>query len=239
MCPGCRAAPPDAAPPDRRAFLRGVGVALLGSLALPALACGRDVDVPPDEAGPERARGATLTRPLVLPWGEDAVLVAAPLRERPAAYVSRALQRVYVDHDLRDRVTLALGAHISVSTGLWRIPLPGDPLRMPIPPGDRAREFEEQPISAWDPSSAPAEGDMRLSSGRPESVTLELRCAPISTTRAWCSGGPWRLWRCGPVGPELCREVLAEVGRAVRHADRTCAGPGAPARCLTWTAPGP
>ena len=175
----------------------------------------------------------------MLPWEEDAVLVAAPLRERPAAYVSRGTQRVFVDHDFRDRVTLALGAHISVSTGLWRIPLLGDPLRMPIPPGDRAREFEEQPISAWDPSSAPADGDMRLSFGRTESVTLELRCAPISTTRAWCSGGPWRLRRCGPVGPELCREVLGEVGRAVRHEDRTCAEPGTPVRCATWTAPEP
>jgi len=222
---------------DRRSFLRRVGVATLSLAGLGGAACGPESRVGRRRSGPEEgAPDDALQRPIVLPFGEDGIVVPAPAVELPVAYVSRALGRVYVAHDLRDRAALALAAHISVSTGVWRIPLPGDPVRRPIQPGDAAREFEEYPLRSWDPGSAPAEGDARLRLGRLEVVGIELACEAVQGTDEWCRGGPWNVRRCAPGGDQLCREILAEVGTASLWRDGRCADGPRQVRCLTWTA---
>lgn len=223
--------------PDRRSFLRQVGVTTLSLAWLGGAGCGRESRAGRQRSGPEAgAPDGALQRPIVLPFGDDGIVVSAPTAELPVAYVSRALGRVYVAHDLRDRAALALAAHISVSTGVWRIPLPGDPVRRPIQPGDAEREFEEAPLRSWDPGSAPAEGDARLRLGRIEVVGIELACEAVQGTDAWCRGGPWNVRRCAPGGDRLCREILAEVGAASLWSDRRCADGPRQVRCHTWTA---
>jgi len=152
------------------------------------------------------------------------------------AYVSRALGRVFVDHELRDRAALVLAAHISVSTGVWRIPLPGDPVRTPLQPGDAAREFDEHPLRAWDPRSAPAEGDIRVRLGRIEVTRVVLGCEAVSGTETWCRGGPWDVPRCAPGGERPCREILGALGVARLSNERRCTETTRAVRCLTWSA---
>ncbi|HET9947796.1 MAG TPA: hypothetical protein VFQ22_02605 [Longimicrobiales bacterium] len=223
---------------SRRSFLRRAGAAVLGA-PLGALACrGEAPGVAESREGAHAASGGgaalQVTRPVLLPFGEGAVHVLAPPHELPVAYVSMATRRLFVDHDYRDQVYWDLRAHISVSTGVWRIPLVGDPPTMPVMPGDTLREFEELTMRNWDPRTPPAEGDIRILRGSPEPRTLELACAPLSGGGAWLSGGPWELRRALRAGPELCREDFTEIGTATRFADRECAGTGTPVRVLTW-----
>ena len=107
---------------DRRTFLRRAATAGMVAPAIPVLGC-----VPEGVPENHQAAGAdpAMDRPILLPWARDAVRVAAPMAELPMAYVSRDLQRVFIDHAFRGRVQVALAAHISVSSGLWRIPLLG------------------------------------------------------------------------------------------------------------------
>jgi hypothetical protein len=224
---------------DRRSFLREAGACAVSLGCLVGCSSGPESRTDPGEGSagegePPRQGGSR--RPIVLPFGDDAILAAAPLDELPAAYVSRAQGRVYVDRELRDRAALALAAHISVSTGVWRIPLPGDPVRTPIQPGDAAREFDERPLRAWDPRSEPAEGDTRLRLGRIQVVRVTLECEAVSGTDAWCRGGPWDVPRCTPGGERLRREILGELGRARLWTDRRCAASSRAVRCLTWRA---
>ena len=100
----------------------------------------------------------SITRPVLLPWADDAVRIAAPLSEPPLAYVSRESLKVYVDWTAREEIRGALVAHISVSSGLWRIPLPGDDLAIPVDAGDELREFEETHLGEWNPTMPPALG---------------------------------------------------------------------------------
>jgi hypothetical protein len=223
---------------DRRSFLRRVGLSVLAAPTLPLLAC-----VPePSEAPRERAfrrespEGGPkqITRPVLLPWGEDGVRIAAPPHEQPAAYVSMGARRVFVDFDFRDQVYWELRAHISVSTGLWRIPLVGDPPKEPITPGDEAREFEEMSIRDWDPRADPAEGDVRILRGRALVTRVDFTCAPLAGGGAWYRAGPWDILQCGDPGETLCREDFLTVGTGVRYADRDCTALVGSVRVLTW-----
>lgn len=218
---------------DRRTFLRRATVAALGIPAL-ASACA------PDEAPPHRAVDAqpgaprTVERPILLPWGPDAVRVEAPPAERPVAYVSFGRKEAYIDLEFRERLQYVLSAHISVSTGHWRIPLPGDSPTIPVQPGDPVREYEEIDMRIWDASMEPGEGDLRVLRGSPEPVTLEVACQPLSGGGAFLSGGPFELQRAGAPNDELCREDLMEIGTGTRFDDRDCTRPLGPARFVTW-----
>jgi len=219
---------------DRRAFLARLGRAGLAVPSLPLLACGRD-------AGPEPMPVGVLdpvNRPILVPWSEGAYRMLAPLRETPMAYVSMARREVFVDLAYRDLASLVLDAHISVSTGLWRIRLPGDPPGEPITPGDALREFEEIDIERWDPTMTPAEGDFRILPGRPAPVRVDFACAPVGVTDDWLSAGPWEILRCDGVGEEACREDFGDIGTAVRHPLRGCAEPGDEVRLLSWACRG-
>jgi hypothetical protein len=223
---------------DRRSFLRRVGLSALAAPTLPLLACVQE----PSDAPPDRAfRGASpeprpreITRPVLLPWGEDGVRIASPPREQPVAYVSMATRQLFVDFEYRDNVYWDLRAHISVSTGFWRIPLVGDPLKEPITPGDELREFEEMSIRDWDPKAEPAEGDVRVMRGLALPTRIDFTCAPLAGGGAWYRAGPWDILQCGEPSEALCREDFLSVGAGARYADRDCTTLVAPVRVLTW-----
>jgi hypothetical protein len=222
---------------DRRTFLRRAASAALAVPAVSMLGC--SADVPVSEPASDVAAGRTLTRPILLPWGPDAVRIAAPPSERPVAYMSRGRMAIYIDRDFRDRLQYVLSAHISVSTGHWRIPLPDDPPRIPVQPGDALREYEEFDLRIWDAEMEPAEGDVRVLRGSAVGVSVEARCESISGGGAWLSGGPWDLLRCGVPNDDLCREDLMEVGTGTRYADRDCTQPTGSVRVVTWASGDP
>lgn len=142
--------------------------------------------------------------------------------QRPVAYVSMATRQVFVDRAYRDRASWLLDAHISVSTALWRIRLPGDSPLTPIPPGDEAREFEERPIGDWDPAVGPEEGDIRIVLGRQTDVVVTLACAPVQGTTDRLTAGELHFARSLGGGEEPVREDFLELGRGRRHRDRDC-----------------
>lgn len=228
---------------DRRTFLRRVGCVGLVAPSF-SLACASG-DRPaaggapdgPDDDGSSTALDP-VTRPVLRPWSNGAVHILSPLDEMPMAYVSMGRREVFVDHAFRDRSNWILEAHISVSTGLWRIPLPGDPVGQPITPGDTIREFEELDIAEWDPTMEPAEGDFRIRRGRPAPVRVDFACVPMSPTSDWFSGGPWDIRRCDGVGEEACREDFVEIGIGSRQPIRGCEDPAVPARFFTWACRG-
>ena len=92
------------------------------------------------------------------------------------AYVSRAEQRIYVLRDFRDRAQNLLNAHISVSSGHWRIPLPGDSPSEPLIQGVPQREFEELAIDDLDVAMEPSVGDFRLTLGGYTTLSIDLAC---------------------------------------------------------------
>ena len=185
-------------------------------------------------------QGLPIDRPILLPWSEDTVRIAAPAPELPIAYVSMGHRQIFVEYRFRIQVSVMLAAHLSVSTGLWRIPLPGDDLGVPIPAGDVLREFEELPISEWDPTMDPTEGDFRIRRGRPVRVRVAFECAPMSSRTGWFSAGPWDIIQCAGPGDEVCREDFSSIGTGTRHSRRalgSCTEPEAPVRYLTWVCP--
>lgn len=213
--------------PDRRAFLRGVSAAVVAP-TVAAWGCTLerqpgDDDVP---LGPPR--------PILIPWGPDAVRVQAPPRERPVAYLSHRAMQVWVDLEYRDRLQYAFGAHISVSTAHWRIPLPGDPANIPIQAGDQRREFVEVDMREWDAGIEPAEGDVRILRGSPIRAEMRIECQPLSGGGRWFSAQPIELLQCGPPDERICREDLMEVGTATRFQDRDCARADGTVRVVTW-----
>lgn len=226
--------------PGRRRFLRFAGLAALAAPTLPWLAC-----VPEPSDRPER-RGATIpgrrpvrsgppiTRPVLLARGDDAVEIQAPPPELPVAYVSMAERRVYVDLAYRDQVYWDLRAHISVSTGLWRLPLAGDPPRHPVMPGDVEREFEELTMRDWDPAAPAAENDIRIVRGEIVRRRVELACASLPGGRAWIAAGPWEILQCVAPGDALCREDFVALGTGARYGARECTLRLGPVRVLTW-----
>ncbi|MDH3271009.1 MAG: hypothetical protein OEN56_06730 [Gemmatimonadota bacterium] len=184
----------------------------------------------PKGAGDEPA---SVARPILRSW-DDALWLAAPLAERPVAYVSMADRRVFVDAGYRDRASWLLDAHISVSTGLWRIPLPGDAPREPITPGDEEREFEELPIGAWDPSHRPSDGDIRIVRGVPVSLSLGLECIPVQGVDARAKGASLRFIRSDGSGDETTREDFQLLGLARRHTDPDCTDRGRATGIMGW-----
>ena len=131
-----------------------------------------------------------------------------------------------------------LAAHISVSTALWRIPLPGDDLAIPIDVGDELREFEEIHISEWDPTMDPTEGDFRVRRGLRENVDVAFDCLPMAGREGWYSAGPWEIAQCTGRGPDLCREDFMDIGTGFHHDDRPlCTERVSAVRYVTWACP--
>ena len=224
---------------DRRSFLRRAGVAALVVPAAPLLACaGERPGAGADPAGGEHPMG-DITRPILLPWSDDAVRMDAPAREMPAAYVSRARMQLYVDSAFRDQVYWDLRAHISVSTGVWRIPMAGDPPTAAVMPGDVLREFEELSEREWDATAAPTLGDIRIMRGTVVSRRVDIVCAPLAGGGAWFRAGPWDIPQCGGATEGLCREDFMSVGTGMRYADRDCTRPRGEVDFLTWACPPP
>jgi hypothetical protein len=217
---------------NRRTFLRRAGLVALSIPTLPALGCVPDR---PRQLGRgfEFGSGA-ITRPVLLPWSVDAVRIVTPPPELPVTYVSMGRREIYIDFDFREQVYWELRAHISVSTGVWRIPLPGDPENRPIQPGDELREFEELSIRHWDASREPTVGDIRILRGDLGNVTVAFDCAPISGGGAWFSAGPIDILQCPGAADGLCREDFMSIGTARRHPERECSGQGQPVELLTW-----
>lgn len=172
--------------------------------------------------------------------GDATGLVEAGAAAGLVAYVSRAERRVYLDRDWRGRVHFLLGAYTSVSTGLWRIPLPGDAPLRPIAPGDESREFEVTDLDAMPPELEPVPGDMRVRLGAPETVRLEASCpagegAGGTPEAPGLLGGPWTLARLdGPPGTGG-REEFVPVGTGQRTDPADCT-PGETVDVLTWVA---
>ena len=222
---------------DRRTFLRRAAAAGLAAPTLPMLGC--DPNGGPRAEEEAMAGGPSITRPVLMPWSADAVRISAPLPELPMGYVSRGQQRVFVDHGFRGRVSVMLAAHISVSSGLWRIPLLGDDLGVPIPADDALREFEEVDIGEWDPSADPVEGDFRIRRGRRTRVRVEFDCAPMSGGDAWFGAGPLEIVQCHGVGEDLCLEALMSVGTGTHYSRRYCTDPEGAVRLVAWACPDP
>lgn len=214
---------------DRRAFLRRAAAAALGLPSMGALGCRIE-----RQPGEENGGALGPPRPILLPWGPDGVRIAAPPRERPVAYLSHRTMEIWIDLEYRDRLQFALGAHISVSTGHWRVPLPGDPENIPIQAGDPRREFEEIDMRAWDAEIEPTEGDVRVMRGAPTATQVRIECQPLSGGGTWLSSEPLRLLRAGLPSEEITREDLMQVGTATRFADRECTQRRGTVRLLTW-----
>ena len=226
---------------DRRDFLRRATrcVSALGLAAptISTLACDLEEIRREDE---DPSVGPLITNPVLLPWTDDAVRIAAPLSEMPLAYVSRGSMRIFIGLDSRMEIRGTLAAHISVSTGLWRIPLPGDDLRIAVEAGDELREFEETHIGEWDATLDPTEGDFRIRLGRPESVGVAFHCKPMASREGWYSAGPWEIEQCTEPGQDLCREDFIEIGTGFRYASRpmgACSQPVGTVRYVTWACP--
>ncbi len=178
--------------------------------------------------------------PLLLELPDGRISVQSAIPTLPLAYVSRGEQKIFVDYESRISVSVLVAAHISVSSGLWRIPLLGDDVRVPIDAGDPEREFSEHDISEWDPGLLPEEGDYRVQMGSPIQTEISLECAPVLPERGWVSGGPWPVERCHNSELGLCREVFTPVGRGLKHdfkSYRTCAEKGQQVQFLSWIVP--
>ncbi len=225
-------------PYDRRTFLRHLTAVGLAAPTVSMLGC--DLEEIRREGDGGSGAGLAITRPVLLPWTGDDIRIAAPLSASPIAYVSRGLLRVFIESDSRNEVQLMLAAHISVSTGLWRIPLPGDDLGIPIDAGDELREFEETPLGQWDSTLDPTEGDFRVRRGRREAIAVDFDCVPMAAREGLYSAGPWEIAQCAEPGPGLCREDFMEIGTGSRHARRDigiCTESRGAVRYVTWACP--
>ena len=225
-------------PYDRRTFLRRVAAVGLAAPTVSTLGCSLE-ETRRAEEGPSSA-GLSITRPVLLPWTDDAVRIAAPLSELPVAYVSRQSMKIFIELESRIQIQVMLAAHISVSSGHWRIPLPGDDLRIPIDAGDELREFEETRLGEWDPALDPTEGDFRIRRGGRGNVAVAFDCVPMAAREGWFSAGPWDIGQCVAPGPDLCREDFMDIGAGIHYARRAlgiCTEPIETVRFLTWACP--
>lgn len=172
---------------------------------------------------------------VVRPWADDIVWLARAEPPQPVAYVSMATRRIFVGYDHRDRASWLLDAHISVSTGLWRIPLPGDSRSVPVTPGDPLREFEELDLAAWDPGASPSIDDIRIVRGRPVERTVYLDC--VRGQR----GAPAR-YRTEPrtvvvadgAGDVTTREDFTVDGTGLRFSDAICSSRAEIVQLVGW-----
>jgi len=222
---------------DRLSFLRRAAALGLAAPTLSTFGCSLE-EIRREDEGASFSR--SVTRPILLPWTDDSVRIAAPLSAVPIAYVSRGLMRIYIGLEHRIRVRVMLAAHISVSTAHWRIPLPGDDLAIPVDAGDALREFVETPLGDWDPTLDPTEGDFRIRLGQRENVEVAFNCLPMAARDGWFSGGPWEIEQCMGRGSELCREGLVRIGTGSRYAGRplgSCAESVNTVEYVTWACP--
>ncbi len=224
---------------DRRTFLKGLAAFGLGGGLLPLAGCDRqDFSRTPLRAAD--GSGSPIRRPILIPWSDDVARIAAPASELPVAYVSMPLRQVFVDLEFRDRASWLLDAHISVSTGHWRVPLPGDPVGQPITPGDALREFEELNIRDWNPTRPAAENDIRILRGVRVTRQVDFECVPGVRGvggvggMEWYSAGPWTLDVCDGGTADTTREDFMIVGSGSRHASRDCVEGGDSVRFITW-----
>ena len=228
---------------DRRTFLKHASSASLAGLALPLASCIRDGTTKSEELSDGAIAGSavvrTINRPILIPWSDNTVRILDTTSALPLAYVSLGLRRVYVENMVRDQVIGLLNAHVSVSTGLWRIPLPGDRPEQPLIPGDTSREFEVAEIWDWDPKADPTEGDFRIMAGAGVRTNIHFSCQPISGKEEWYSAGPWSVDQCDPSLDGACREDFQQVGEGIRYTDRNCSRPGETVGFLTWVCGGP
>lgn len=211
----------------RGLWLRGPG---LGGLASFVAACG------PDSSG--RAAGDGSSSPLrvvVRPWADDIVRLARAEPPEPVAYVSMASRQVFVAYEHRDRASWLLDAHISVSTGLWRMPLHGDPPGVPVTPGDPLREFEELDLSAWDPAVAPSIDDVRIVRGRPVARAVRLDCgeAPRGAQVRY-RVGPRTVVVSDSSTDVTMREDFVLGGTGLRFTDATCSSRAEVVQLVGW-----
>ena len=222
-------------PWDRRTFLRRLGAASFGAPMLTLAACS-DRSQAESGASTTTAR-LTVTDPIVRSYGTDAARIVAPMSEPPIAYVSQGLRLVFIDRDFRDLLVGILSAHISVSTGHWRIPQPGEPLAEPLIPGVPQREFEEIGIGDLDLEMEPSEGDFWIRRGQRVETTIDFSCVPIADSSQQISGGPWRVEQCDGSGIGTCREDFVEVGIGSRYAAASCGTGALDIRLLSWVCP--
>ncbi|MCE2454360.1 MAG: hypothetical protein J4G12_00865 [Gemmatimonadetes bacterium] len=142
---------------------------------------------------------------------------------------------IHVHPGWRDRALAALGAHISVSTGHWRIRGPADSAKEPLTPGYPEREFEEIRRQPKIDDLVAARGDIRIVQASERIVRVyEPACVEVPAVGV-VEGGPWRVPGCvdyaGPedgsvegagwtegaapsANVEACREDLLRVGAA-------------------------
>ena len=171
----------------------------------------------------------------VVSLGGDGVALLGPSDDAVIAYVSRGERRVYVDAEWTDRAHFLLGAYISVSTGLWRLPLPGDDARAPITPDDEAREFEAMDMDLLDPTRIPRPGDMRVRLGRPGSLDAVLECVPLGgESPGAMSGGPWEGRAIQGGEGNGGRELFGRLGEGRLHPTRACRGDAHPVGVYGW-----
>jgi hypothetical protein len=196
-------------------------------------------DTPPLGDGEAVADIASISRPLLRPWADDIIWMSAGTEELPVAYVSMELRQVFVDHEYRDRATGLLRAHISVSTALWRIPLPGDPVGQAVAPGDALREFEEMNMRQWDPSMRPELDDVRIMRGGAGLRRVDFSCVAIvgGDDEAWVTAGPVSVKVSDGRGiGETTREDFQVIGTGLRYTDRACTRDGSAVQLVRWAA---
>ena len=222
-------------PWDRRTFLRRLGAAGLGTPVIALVAC-TDRSQAESEAS-TTSTGRTVLDPIVRSYAGDAARLVTPMSLPPIAYVSQSLRLVFIDREFRDRLVGILNAHISVSTGHWRIRQPGDALKEPLIPGVSQREFEEVGIGDLDLEMEPSEGDFRILRGQRAETTIHFSCVHMSDSSQQLSGGPWHVWQCDGTGAGTCREDFVEIGIGARSTVGDCRYVAGEARVLTWVCP--
>ena len=220
---------------NRRSFLRHLGAVGLGAPVLTLAAC-RDRSQAESAAAATTAR-LTVTDPIIRTYAPDAAHLVTPMSEPPIAYISQGRRMVFIDGEFRDRLIGILSAHISVSTGHWRIPQPGEPLEEPLLPGVPQREFEEVGIGDLDLEMEPSEGDFRIRRGQRVETTIDFSCVPVVDSPQRISGGPWHLEQCDGSGEGTCREDFGEIGIAAQSPTGACGTEARDMRLLMWVCP--
>jgi hypothetical protein len=211
-----------------------VSALLLLSGAATSMGCDRDSTGEEGPVGKQSVSETPLSATDFVELGAGVVGIVAPPAGRLAAYLSMGERRVHVTYEDRDPSAWMFDAHISVSTGLWRIPLPGDPPSRPIAPDDHEREFEEVRLRLDELPEEPSIGDVRLVRGG----VVERRL------RADCTGdvgvfleGEWSLARGEPGGEDsLVREEFRLVGEGTLHREPLCGRAGEATAVAAWVA---
>jgi hypothetical protein len=225
---------------DRRTFLRRLGAASFGAPMLGAPVLTLTTCSDRSQTEPEASTSTphlTVVDPIIHSYGADAACIVAPLPGPPIAYVSQGLQLVFINREFRDLLVGILSAHISVSTGHWRIPQPGEPLKEPLIPGVPQHEFEEVGIGDLDLEMEPSEGDFRIRRGQRAETTIDFSCIAMADSSQHVSGGPWRVEQCDGSGRGTCREDFVEVGIGSRYAAASCGTGALDIRLLSWVCP--